>query len=211
MKTAFAVLAGGLAIAGCSNAPAPAGHPITVDQAYDRLRSADLTDFLYHQRCGVPIRSKSSGSPGREVYWQVMSGGEERLHFTIALTPVDVGHTQAIVTQIKAREHDGEGYDGSHHYRRPVLDQPVRRAVEEQVTAAMEGRAYDQERAGRGRDGVCGIQRSGSTGSARYSVNDRGPDTVRDSARRDERWSAASSLKPGEPDPNAGKPTVRTW
>lgn len=211
MKTAFAVLAGGLAVAGCSNAPAPAGHPITVDQAYERLKTADLTDFLYHQRCGVPIKAQTGGSPGREVYWQVLSGGEERLRFTIALTPVDAGRTQAVITQIKAREHDGEGYDGNGKYKRPVLDQPIRQAVDEQIAAALEGRAYDKERAGRGRDGVCGIQRSGSTGSARYSVNDRGPDTVRDSmsSRYDSGYS--SGPKPGEPDPNAGKPSVRTW
>lgn len=211
MKTAFAVLAGGLAIAGCSNAPEPAGYPISVDEAYARLKASDLSDLLYHRRCGVPIKGASGGVPGKEVYWQVMSGGEERLRFTVTLTPVDAQHTKARVT-IAAREHDGEGYDGSHHYKRPVLEQPIRPAVEEQVAAILESRDYDKERAGRGDDSVCDVQRAGSeSGSARFSVNERGPDTVRDSARRDERWSTAPSPKPGEPDPNAGKPSVRTW
>jgi len=213
MKTAFAVLAGGLAMAGCSNAPAPAGYPITLDQAYERLKSADLTDLLYHRRCGVPIKSAVGGVPGKEVAWRVMSGGDERLRFTIVLAPVDAQHTTATVTAITAREHDGEGYDGSHFYKRPVLEQPIRQAVEEKVASILEGREYVQERAGNPQDDdVCDVQRAGSEGgSVRFSVNDRGPDTVRDSARRDERWSAAPSQKPGEPDPNAGKPSVRTW
>lgn len=211
MKTAFVTFAVGLAVAGCANAPEAAGYPISVEEAYARLRAADLSDLLYHRRCGVPIKSISGGIPGKEVTWQVLSGGDERLRFTVSLTPVDAQHTAATVA-IKAREHDGEGYDGANHYKRPVLEQPIRSAVEEQVAAVLEGRAYDKERAGRGDDSVCDVQRAGSeSGSARFSVNDRGPDTVRDSARRDQAWSAAPAQRPGEPDPNAGKPSVRTW
>lgn len=210
MKTVFAILVGGLAVAGCSNA-GPTGYPISLDEAYQRLTGADLTDLLYHRRCGVPIKADSGGVPGKQVYWQVLSGGEERLRFTVTLTPVDREHTKVEVTEIKAREHDGEGYDGGRTYKRPVLEQPIRPAIEEQVAAILAGREYDKERAGRGDDSVCDVQRAGSeSGSARFSVNNLGPDSVRDS-RRDETWSAASSQRPGEPDPNAGKPSVRTW
>lgn len=209
MKTACAVLTGGLAIAGCSNAPEPAGYVMPLDEAYRRLTDADLTDLLYHRHCGVPIKADSGGIPGKQVYWQVLSSGEERLRFTVTLTPVDREHTRVEVTGIKAPEHDGEGYDGGRTYKRPVLEQPIRPAIEEQVAAVLTGREYDKERAGRGDDSVCDVQRAGSeSGSARFSVNGSGPDSVRDS-RSEGGYQPAS--KPGEPDPNAGQPAVRTW
>ena len=54
-----------------------------------------------------------------------------------------------------------EAYDGTIFYPRPAFNQPLRPAVEEQVAALLEGRAYDPARVPRGSDSVCNVQRAG--------------------------------------------------
>jgi hypothetical protein len=66
----------------------------------------------------------------------------------------------------------GEAYDGSQFYVRPAFNQPLRPAVEEQVAAILESRAFDVRRVGPGTDKVCLVQRGGLESGRVFRVDD---------------------------------------
>ena len=145
-------------VAGCS-APEPNVYDIGIAEAYRRLAGSELDELRFARQCGILIHLRPQGTAGRSVTWRVVSGGREVVNFTATLTPVDANRTRAQVSM--ERVHGREAYDGTIFYPRPAFNQPLRPAVEEQVAALLEGRAYDPARVPRGTDSVCNVQRAG--------------------------------------------------
>jgi hypothetical protein len=169
------------ALTGCS-AREPGVFDLTAAEAYQRLHSSDLREMVFAHQCGILIRARPEGVPGRSVTWRVYSSGREMVNFTATLTPVDERRTRADISVSRAAN-GGEAYDGSQHYPRPALRQPLRPAIEEQVAALLEGRSYDKARVPRGQDGVCNVQRAGLESGRRFRVDDIPNLDARESAR----------------------------
>jgi hypothetical protein len=186
MKRGFRiVLALAAALAGCG--PEPGVYEISAHEAYTRLLRSELPELVMARQCGILIHPRTEGVPDRSVTWRVYSSGREMVNFTATLTPIGAGRTRAEIAM--ARDANGrEAYEGSQFYPRPAFNQPLRPAVEEQVAALLEGRAFDIDRVPRGTDSVCSVQRAGlEEGSSRFSVNDRpGMDSQGSAAARRE-------------------------
>lgn len=120
---------------------------------------------------------------GRQITWRVTSGGREMLSFTALLTPVDAAHTRVDVAVSKDK--DGkEAYGGQQFYPRPAVRQPVRPAIEEQVAALLEARAFDPEKAAASGDNqVCNVQRAGLEEGIAFRADDIPGMDSRQSAR----------------------------
>jgi hypothetical protein len=158
------------ALTGCGfssfDEPQAASHDqlydLPVAEAYRRLAYNDLDELRFRRQCGILIHIRPRGDPRRNsVTWRVYSSGREMVHFTARLTPVEGNRTRVAVEMKREVRNGGEAYDGFQFYPRPAFNQPLRPAVEEQIAALLEGRAFDISRVPRGRDGVCGIQRAG--------------------------------------------------
>ena len=162
----------------CSKATPPGQYALSAHDAYERLAKRDLPDFISNRQCGVLIHVKAELLADKQVTWRITSSGLEMLSFTAIVTPVDASNARVdiVVSRIKDGKDAGkEAYDGTQFYPRPAVKQPVRPAIEEQVAALMEGRAFD---AGNmpdfASDSVCNVQRAGlEGGSVVWSVKDK--------------------------------------
>ena len=168
----------------CSKAPPPGQYALSLHEAYERLAKDDLPEFVANRQCGILIHVRAEKLADRQITWRVTSSGREMLNFTAILTPVDAAHTRVDV--VVSREKDGkEAYDGARFYPRPAVRQPVRPAIEEQVAALLETRAFDPEKADAAGDNqVCNVQRAGlEEGVAHFKVDDLPGMDARQSAR----------------------------
>jgi len=112
-----------------------------------------------------------SGIPGYEVTWRVHSSGREVVRFTAVLTAFSENQTKVEI-RVPAAPDGGEMYDGTKFYKRPAFNQPLRPAVQEQVAAILEGRKFDVQRVGPGKDKVCLVQRGGLETGRVFSIDD---------------------------------------
>jgi hypothetical protein len=112
------------------------------------------------------------GITNRSVTWHVASSGQEVVRFTALLTPLGDRQTKVEI-KMPADPKGGEVYDGEKFYNRPAFNQPLKPAVEEQVSALLEGRKFDVQRVGPGRDSVCNVQRGGLESGIRFRVDDK--------------------------------------
>ena len=161
-------------LAACSSQATPANeHSIPIDQAYAKLLGADLSDFRRIRQCGILIHFRPEGVPNSHVTWRVLSSGAEVLQFTARLTAVSADRTRVDV-EIPKDPNGGEMYDGSQVYRRPALRAPTRAAIEEQVRASLEDRAFSLDNVPRiGDDSICNVQRGRlQSGGVPFTVND---------------------------------------
>lgn len=170
MRRAFFLFSiAAFSVAACSGEP-PGQYPVSAGEAYQRLSANDFSAFMRNRQCGVLIQVERDGLPGTSVTWTIKSSDREMLHFTAKLTPVDAKRTRVAV-EISKDENGREAYDGSQFYRRPAVKQPVRPAIEEQIAAILEGRAFSHQNLTRSsgglsappqgafRDSVCDVQR----------------------------------------------------
>jgi hypothetical protein len=173
MKRGFLiVLALSAALAGCGGRESGV-YEIGAHDAYQRLLHSALPELVMARQCGILIHPRAEGIADRSVTWRVYSSGREMVNFTATLTPLGAGRTRAEVS-VGRNASGREAYDGSLFYTRPAFNQPLRPAVEEQVAALLEGRAFDVARVPRGTDSVCDVQRGGlEEGVQRFSVTDR--------------------------------------
>jgi hypothetical protein len=129
--------------------------------------------------------------PHQQVVWRIYSSGRGLLDVTAKLTPVGEGQTKVEISLPRGPQ-GGEAYDGAQSYHRPAFNQPLRPALEEQVAALLEGRAYDDARVPRGTDTVCNVQRAGLEAGHRFRIDDRPGMDARQSAdcvaRRRDGW-----------------------
>lgn len=137
-------------LSGCGNAPAPAlarpdGYALSVQEAYDRLVSSDMTEMRDAYQCGLLVHLHPRGIPNESVTWSVSSSGREMFSFTAHLIPLADGRVTTRVS-VSADERGGEAYDGTQKYVRPAMNQPVRPAIEEQIASLLEGRSFDRDR-----------------------------------------------------------------
>ena len=168
---------------GCST-PQPEGYPLSLQEAYQRLATADFEGMKMGRQCGILVHLQPFGSPYQSVSWAVTSSGREVLRFTANLVPVDAGHTKVEVV-MPQDEQGREAYSGGQTYVRPAFNQPLRPAIEEQIAALLEGRRFDIMRVPRGTDDVCNIQRAGLEHGHRFSIDDDpGTDTAGTRSRR---------------------------
>lgn len=150
------------------------GYEIGLHEAYDRLRNSEFKDFLAMEQCGILIHLQADGEPDHSVTYHISSSGEEMLSFTATLVPVNDKETKVDVT-VSHDPNGKEAYDGNQFYPRPAVQQPVRLAINEQVAALLEGRAFDVAHiANHPDDSVCNIQRGGlESGVVRFSIHDK--------------------------------------
>ena len=157
----------------CSKALPPGQYALGPHEAYARLAKDDLPDFVGNRQCGILIHVRAEKLADKQITWHITSSGREMLSFTAIVTPVDAVHTRVDV--VVSKEKDGkEAYDGARFYPRPAVRQPVRPAIEEQIAALLETRAFDAEKADAAGDNqVCNVQRAGlEEGIAHFKVDD---------------------------------------
>jgi hypothetical protein len=165
------LLAAVVSLAGCGQETPPGVYNLSIHDAFQRLSTNELPDLVFRRQCGILIHVTPGGVPDGRVTWRVTSSGEDVVEFTAILTPISDKQTKVEI-KMPADPDGGEVYDGAKFYRRPAFNQPLRPAVEEQVAAILEGRPFDIERVGPGRDSVCDVQRGGLESGIRFRVND---------------------------------------
>jgi hypothetical protein len=171
LRMIFAI--GALAMtSACSKALPPGQYALGLHEAYERLAKDDLPDFVANRQCGILIHVRAEKLADQQITWRVTSSGREMLNFTAILTPVDAAQTRVDVAVSK--EKDGkEAYDGARFYPRPAVKQPVRPAIEEQLAALLEKRAFEPGNASAaGDNSVCNVQRAGLEEGTRFKVDD---------------------------------------
>lgn len=168
---AAALVLTALNLAGCKQELPPGVYDVSVSEAYRRLSNHKLADMVYAKQCGILIHVTPVGVAERLVTWQVHSSGREVVRFTAELTPFGTNQTKVEI-KVPAAPGGGEMYDGSKFYKRPAFNQPLRPAVQEQVAAILEGRKFDVQRVGAGRDTVCNVQRGGLASGLVFRVDD---------------------------------------
>lgn len=164
-----------LLLAGCRREPGV--YDLPLHEAYQRLAGNALKDLRSNEQCGILIQFIPTGVPDKSVSWAVVSEGEELLHFTAHLLPVDSEETkvQLEMSRDPYNPSDHEAYDGSQFYFRPAMQSPARPRIEEAIAAILEGRAYDLGHVKSvGSSSVCGIQRGRiDTGEGAFSIHDQ--------------------------------------
>lgn len=195
---------GSVLLAGCAGT-SPDVYPVSIDTAYDKLRSGSLDDFRRARQCGVLVHIQSEGMADKAVRWVVTSSGRTVASWIARLEAVDAENTRITIEVPKAPSGNGEIYDGNQFYQRPALHQPLRPAIRELINSRIEGRPFDVSNSPNGgeNDNICGIQRAGlEHGSMKFRVDDKPGYDSRDSARMreaEERQDAADNARFGEP------------
>lgn len=159
-----------LGLAGCKERP-PGVYDVSVSEAYRRLLADKLVDMVYAKQCGILVHVTPVGMLDRQVTWKVHSSGREVVQFTASLSAVGEKQTKVEI-RVPPAPGGGEMYDGSQFYKRPAFNQPLRPAVQEQVAAILEGRKFDVQRVGPGKDKVCSVQRGGLEMGRPFRVDD---------------------------------------
>lgn len=170
----LAVLAvAAVGLAGCQKEKpkTPGVYDLPIAEVYQRLSTNELADMVYSKQCGILIHVYPEGVPGQFVTWRVRSSGREVVSFTARLTPVSETQTKVDI-EVPPDPAGGEMYDGDKVYRRPAFQQPLRPAVQEQISAILEGRKWDVSHVGPGRDTICQAQRGGLESGRHFSVDD---------------------------------------
>jgi Zn-dependent protease with chaperone function len=139
-----------------------ASYPLPLREAMRSLVDGDLGRFLQSQQCGVLVHAHVSVDGDRSVSWRITSEGEERIRYTVTLSPdgedatrvaLDISDRQPRFEFLEAREEGGgrEGTedDGAQQERRrssavfrPALDAPLRPAFVEAINAILEERLF---------------------------------------------------------------------
>jgi hypothetical protein len=125
-----------------------ASYPLPLREAMQRLVNGDLGRFLQSQQCGVLVHAHVSVDGDRSVSWRITSEGEERIRYTVTLSPdgedatrvaVDISDRQPRFEYLEARADEG---GRSSAVFRPALDAPLRPAFVEAINAMLEERLF---------------------------------------------------------------------
>jgi hypothetical protein len=165
-----------------------ASYPLPLREAMRRLVNGDLWRFLQSQQCGVLVHAHVSVDGDRSVSWRITSEGEERIRYTVTLSPdgedatraaLDISDRQPRFEYLEARE-DGGGRSSA--VFRPALDAPLRPAFVEAINAMLEERLFRYGRQWNQNDwlpgdsttaGLCDNQRNRLMMSGeRFSIHD---------------------------------------
>ena len=93
-----------------------ASYPLALREAMRRLVDGDLGRFLQSQQCGVLVHAHVGVDGERSVSWRITSEGEERIRYTVTLSPdgedatrvaLDISDRQPRFEYLEAKE-DGE-------------------------------------------------------------------------------------------------------
>lgn len=149
-------------------------YPLAPEEAASRLHNLDDTGFSEARRCAVPIALSAQSLDAATIKWTISADGTEGAAFSLKVEPADNGASRVIIALPKDPA-GGEIYDGSQHYEHPLVQQPLRPALEELVAAALEGRKFDPARVKGGNgDDVCVLQRQ-TSGPDRMRIGGRAP------------------------------------
>ena len=126
-------------------------YPVSSSNAYRILSQSTLPDFAFYSQCGILIHIYVEGSPDQHsITWRVISSGHEMLSFSALITPVDASHSRINIS-VPLEMNGREAYDGTQDYDRPAVLQPVRPAIEAQISSLMYGKKFDPPLSGKGR------------------------------------------------------------
>jgi hypothetical protein len=168
--TSTLVVLAATATSACQERP-PGVYDLSITEAYKRLSAHTLPDMVFAKQCGILIHVRPEGVPNQRVTWRVYSSGQKVVEFSAVLTAIGDKQTKVVIDMPRG-DKGGEAYDGSQFYVRPAFNQPLRPAVEEQVAAILESRAFDVRRVGPGTDKVCHVQRGGLESGRVFRVDD---------------------------------------
>ena len=130
-------------LSGCQQQPVVVAWPLTQAEAFSRLQHADIAGFARAETCGgVNLEFVANPKGDKAIEWQANSGFNRVASFTVRLEAAGPNATTALI-EVPADPQGGEIYDGSKHYPRPMLQQPLRPAIQELIDSAMEQRAFD--------------------------------------------------------------------
>ena len=148
-------------VAACSSGAGKI-YPISPEDAASRLHNLDDSGFIAERRCSVPISMTAESIDPMTIKWTITAEGAEAVIFSVKVEPAENGQSRVIVA-LPRDPSGGEVYDGNKHLERPIVQRPLRPAVEELAAAAIEGRKFDPARvAGGNADEVCVMQRQTS-------------------------------------------------
>jgi hypothetical protein len=164
------VVLAAIATSACAERP-PGVYDLNIAEAYKRLSAHTLPDLVFAKQCGILIHVRPEGALNQRVTWRVYSSGQKVVEFSAVLTAIGDKQTKVVIN-MPPGDKGGEAYDGSQFYVRPAFNQPLRPAVEEQVAAILESRAFDVRRVGPGTDKVCLVQRGGLESGRVFRVDD---------------------------------------
>jgi hypothetical protein len=207
-------------------------YKLPITEVYQRLVASELQDMVKERICGVDVNIVVEGQPENSaVVWRVMSSGDEQLRFTARLTPISDNVTKVEI-DIWNKKDGAAAYDGTKVYKRPVLEQPVRLGIEEQVDSILKGRPYAGSRKPYEgppgtfgtppiTDSVCKVQAAGrEEGVTKFTTRDDGAEATGEGGSSEISEQAAqqreierkeeAKLSPGDPSPVAGRPTATT-
>lgn len=169
--TSTMVVLAAMATSACQAERPPGVYDLSITEAYRRLSAHTLPDLVFAKQCGILIHVRPQGVLNQRVTWRVYRSGQNVVEFSAALTAIGDKQTKVVINMPRG-DNGGEAYDGSQFYARPAFNQPLRPAVEEQVAAILESRAFDVRRVGPGRDKVCHVQRAGLESGRVFRVDD---------------------------------------
>ena len=149
-------------------------YPLAPDEAASRLHNLDDAGFIEARRCAVPIALSAQSLDAATIKWSITADGAETAAFSLKVEPADNGASRVIIALPKDPA-GGEIYDGSQHYDHPLVQQPLRPALEELIAAALEGRKFDPARVkGDTADEVCTLQRQ-TSGAGKLRLGGKAP------------------------------------
>lgn len=176
MKKSVVAVALCLALSACEEEKQPPDvFNVSPAEAFKSLYHNPFTEFMQHSQCGILIYlNRKSYVQDKSITWLITSSGRHMLSFTVNLEPAGSGKTRISVS-ISKDANGREAYDGNQDYPRPAVKQPVRPAVEAQITQVLTGKKFDPQLLRRygGDNRVCNIQRGGlESGAFRFRVDD---------------------------------------
>ena len=161
-------------IAACSGGGGGQVYPLAPDEALSRLHNLDDAGFTATRRCGVPIAMVAEALDPATIKWTISADGLPPVAFTYHVEPAEKGQSRLFVA-LPRDPAGGEVYDGDKPSERPLVEQPLRAALDELAAAALEGRKFDPARIKTSvSDEVCVLQRQ-TSGSDRLHVGGRNP------------------------------------
>jgi|GEM_PF-2874114 len=176
MKKTVLAMAACLALGACEEEKQPPDvFSVSPAEAFKSLYHNPFSEFMQYSQCGILIYlNKKSYVQDKSITWLITSSGKHMLSFTVHLEPAGSGKTRVSVS-VSKDANGREAYDGKQEYPRPAVKQPVRPAIEAQITQVLAGKKLDPvilRRYG-GENRVCNIQRSGlESGHFRFRVDD---------------------------------------
>ncbi|MDE2302638.1 MAG: hypothetical protein KGK11_08780 [Sphingomonadales bacterium] len=148
-------------LAGCTTAPDDDLFQLPLGDAFMRLQMADLAGFKAVESCGAPLSIATDPIAPDRIRWRLASGISDVATVTVQLTAEGDDATRVAIDIPPTAQQQPFVVRGI-ALPRPVVQQPLRPAVQELVAAALQQRPFDPSHLPQGGDDACAQQRASS-------------------------------------------------